>query len=164
VAVAVAIRDFRPVDEEPVVELSLRAWAPVFASMEAVLGAEICRRLHGNDWRVHQADAVRATLQEPGMTVLVAEADGQVIGFVAATVRDEDRRLGEIEMLAVDPSHQGRGTGTALTERATDWLRERGMRVAMIGTGGDPGHAPARRTYDKAHYTVIPMARYFKAL
>jgi hypothetical protein len=38
------------------------------------------------------------------------------------------------------------------------------MRVAMIGTGGDPGHAPARRTYDKAHYTVIPLARYFKAL
>ena len=38
------------------------------------------------------------------------------------------------------------------------------MRVAMIGTGGDPGHAPARRVYEKADYTLIPMARYFKAL
>jgi len=34
----------------------------------------------------------------------------------------------------------------------------------MIGTGGDLGHQAARRTYEKAGYTPIPMARYFKAL
>jgi N-acetylglutamate synthase-like GNAT family acetyltransferase len=28
----------------------------------------------------------------------------------------------------------------------------------------DPGQAPARRVYEKADYTLIPMARYFKAL
>jgi hypothetical protein len=39
-----------PRDEEPVVALSLRAWAPVFSSMEQVLGREIFVRLHG-DWR-----------------------------------------------------------------------------------------------------------------
>jgi hypothetical protein len=38
------------------------------------------------------------------------------------------------------------------------------MRVAMIGTGGDPGHAPAQRVYQKAGYTPIPVANYFKAL
>jgi len=67
-------------------------------------------------------------------------------------------------MLAVDPASQHRGLGTALTEFGTGWLRDAGMRVAMIGTGGDPGHAPARRVYEKADYTLIPMARYFKAL
>jgi hypothetical protein len=36
--------------------------------------------------------------------------------------------------------------------------------VAMIGTGGDRGHAPARRVYEKADYRLIPLARYFKAL
>jgi hypothetical protein len=34
----------------------------------------------------------------------------------------------------------------------------------MVETGGDPGHAPARRTYEKAGYTLMPIARYFKAL
>jgi len=72
--------------------------------------------------------------------------------------------FGEIAMLAVDPACQHRGLGTALTEFGTAWLRDAGMRVAMIGTGGDPGHAPARRVYAKADYTLIPMARYFKAL
>jgi hypothetical protein len=38
------------------------------------------------------------------------------------------------------------------------------MRVAMVETGGDTGHAPARRVYEKADYTLSPVARYFKAL
>jgi len=67
-------------------------------------------------------------------------------------------------MLAVDPDVQGRGIGSALTEVATGWLREAGMTVAMVETGGDPGHARARRVYEKANYTVLPVARYFKAL
>jgi hypothetical protein len=38
------------------------------------------------------------------------------------------------------------------------------MQVAMVETGGDPGHAPARRACEKADYTLLPVARYFKAL
>lgn len=67
-------------------------------------------------------------------------------------------------MLAVDPAAQGRGTGSALTAFATDWLRSAGMRVAMAETGGDPGHAPARQVYQQAGYAPLPVARYFRAL
>lgn len=157
------IRDYQPSDCDPVVALSLRAWAPVFGSMEQGLGQEIFVRLHG-DWRQYQARAVREVLADEATRVWVAEHDAGVVGFVAATFFDPERKLGEIVMLAVDPDHQGHGLGTALTESATDWLRDAGMLVAMIGTGGDPGHAPARRVYEKADYTLIPMARYFKAL
>jgi RimJ/RimL family protein N-acetyltransferase len=38
------------------------------------------------------------------------------------------------------------------------------MTVAMVEAGGDPGHAPARRVYEKAGYTLLPIARYFKNL
>ncbi len=44
------IREYRAQDEVRVVELSLQAWAPVFASVEQVLGREIFLRLHP-DWR-----------------------------------------------------------------------------------------------------------------
>ena len=158
------IRNYQPADGEVVVALSLRAWAPVFGSMEQGLGHEIFARLHGDDWRDYQARSVRGVLADDAMRVWVAEAGGSVAGFVAATVFDSERRIGEIAMLAVDPACQHRGLGTALTEFGTAWLRDAGMRVAMIGTGGDPGHAPARRVYAKADYTLIPMARYFKAL
>ena len=67
-------------------------------------------------------------------------------------------------MLAVDPAAQDRGTGTALTEFATAWLRDAGMRIAMVETGGDDGHAAARRVYERAGYALLPVARYFRAL
>jgi ribosomal protein S18 acetylase RimI-like enzyme len=156
------IRDYGPLDEEPVVELSLRAWAPVFSSLEQVLGHEIFVRLHG-DWRPYQEKAVRDTLADGATQVWVAEAARGVVGFVAAKLNPE-RHIGEIWMLAVDPDEQRRGIGTALTEVATGWLRDAGMAVAMVETGSDSGHAPARRVYEKVNYTVLPVARYFKAL
>ncbi len=59
------IREYGQADEEAVVRLSLRAWASVFASIEAVLGTEISTRLHGADWRDYQAKSVRGTLSAP---------------------------------------------------------------------------------------------------
>ncbi|WP_239945797.1 MULTISPECIES: GNAT family N-acetyltransferase [unclassified Streptomyces] len=38
------------------------------------------------------------------------------------------------------------------------------MTLASTWTGGDPGHAPARRTCEKAGYTALPLVRYYKAL
>jgi GNAT superfamily N-acetyltransferase len=159
--VTVQIRDYRSLDEIDVVHLALRAWAPVFASLEQALGAETFPRLYG-EWRQHQARAVRNTLADSAVHTWVAERERGLVGFVAATLRSEI--VGEIEMLAVDPDDQGRGTGSALTRHATTWLRNCGVRVAVVETGGDPGHAPARRVYEKVGYTLFPVARYFMAL
>lgn len=157
-----SIRDFRREDEEPVVALSLRAWEPVFQSLEQVLGMEIFARLHP-DWRRDQEKAVRGILADRATRVWVADSGHGVSGFAAAAL-NQQRRIGEVTMLAVDPAFQNRGIGLALTEAATGWLRDSGMAVAMIDTGGDPGHAPARRVYEKASYALLPVARYFKAL
>ncbi len=72
--------------------------------------------------------------------------------------------MGEISMLAVDPDHQDGGIGTALTEFALERLKDAEMTVAMVETGGDPGHAAARRAYEKAGFVHLPIARYFKNL
>ncbi|MGN6790861.1 MAG: GNAT family N-acetyltransferase [Streptosporangiaceae bacterium] len=163
----VRIRTYHAADERPVVELSLLAWEPVFASLERELGHELSDRLHG-DWRQYQETAVRAVLADEAVRVWVALAVGpgagdRVAGFVAATLHAR-RSIGEIVMLAVRPQEQNRGIGTALTEFATDWLRSAGMRVAMVETGGDEGHAPARRCYERADYQPLPVVRYFKPI
>lgn len=115
------IREYQPQDEERVVELSLAAWAPVFASLEQVLGREIFVRLHG-DWRQCQASAVRRTLADADMQVWVAEAERRVVAFVAATLHRESD-IGEISMLAVDPGDQDEGVGGRRT-----FVRARGAR------------------------------------
>lgn len=162
---APTIRPLARADHAAVIELSLRAWAPVFASLEHVLhGSGVFERLHP-DWRVTQHDAVTAACTSDTLCTWVAEAsaDRVVAGFVAVHL-DHDHNLGEIHMLAVDPVHQRHGIGTALTGFALDQLRQAGIRVAMVETGGDPGHAPARRTYQRAGFTALPLVRYFTAL
>ena len=158
------IRPFEDRDAEAVVSLSLRAWAPAYASLERVLGAEIFRRQHP-DWREDQRRAVRGVLAANERNVWVAEAGaGFVAGFVAIELDHPEEGMGEISMLGVDPDRQGAGIGTALTEFALERLKEAGMGVAMVETGGDPGHAPARRAYEKAGFALLPIARYFKNL
>lgn len=93
----------------------------------------------------------------------VAEIGASTVGFVAVELHPESG-MGEIYMLAVDPDYQGVGVGTTLTEFALAWIQDAGMAIAMVETGGDPGHAAARRTYEKAGYGHLPIARYFKKL
>jgi ribosomal protein S18 acetylase RimI-like enzyme len=157
------IRSYRDSDAPDVVELSLRAWAPVFDSERAALGDVIFERLNGQDWRGRQRKEVEDALGDESMEVWVAEVGERAVGFVAVRL-DVDDGLGEIYMLAVDPDHQRRGLGSALTGAATDWIRAAGLPIAVIDTGGDVGHAPARRTYENAGYRPMPIVRYFKAL
>jgi ribosomal protein S18 acetylase RimI-like enzyme len=85
----------------------------------------------------------------------VAEASADrgariVAGFVVKEPDHPEEGMGEISMLGVDPDRQGAGVGTALTLFALERLKEAGMGMAMVETGGNPGHAPARRAYEKA--------------
>ena len=153
------IRPFHVSESDVVVDLSLRAWAPVHISIREALGPEINDALQP-DWRAQQQRDVKEVLSTPTSNVWVADVDATVVGFVAVRIHD-DRRIGEIDMLVVDPSHHGAGIGTALTKFALDWIKAAGVGIAMVGTGADPGHAPARRTYEKAGMTLVPMARYF---
>ena len=157
-----SIRPLEPADVEPVVQLSLRAWAPVFDSLRSALGMGLFSRMHP-DWRQDQRRAVEEACGDEQLTVSVAEIEGDVVGFTAIRT-DAESRLGEIHMIAVDPDHQRRGIGASLTREALEQLAEAGMTIAMVETGGDPGHAPARATYEQADFTLLPIARYFKVL
>lgn len=143
--------------------LSLRAWAPVFASMKDAMGADIHDAQYPDGWQASQRAAVGHACDADTIHMWVAEADHAVAGFVAAQLHEADR-MGEVHMLAVDPSHQRRGIAAALMDQAMRWLTDSGMTIAMVETGGDPGHAPARATYENAGFTLFPISRYFKLL
>lgn len=155
------IRPYDDQDVDAIVQLSLRAWEPVFDSIKQALKPAVYRAFYPDGWRASQSAAVKAALAE--QDVWVAERDGVPIGFVSIVLHREDS-MGEIHMVAVDPDHQRDGVGTALNQFALDRIEDAGMAVAMVETGGDPGHAAARRTYEKAGFDMLPVARYFKAL
>lgn len=148
---------------EAVVRLSLQAWTPVFDSIQKVMDADVYREFYPDNWRVSQQKAVEDVCAAQDINVWVAIDAGSTVGFVAVKL-DFESNMGEIYMIAVDPDFQGHGIGTALMEFALAWMKDAGMSIAMVETGGDPGHAPARRTYEKLGFRLLPIARYFKKL
>jgi ribosomal protein S18 acetylase RimI-like enzyme len=152
----------RPVcddDVEELVQLSLLAWVPVFASFEQILGPTIYRSVWP-DWRAGQSEAIETVCRDGEKTVWVADVDGIAVGFVAYELNGQDR-MGEVLLLAVHPDYQNRGIGTELNKFALARMVESGMVMAKVETGGDPAHAPARRSYEKAGYRALPLVRYF---
>lgn len=155
-----ALRRFHPDDTERVVQLSLAAWEPVFESFRTILGEGLYQRVHP-DWRTDQASSVRDALARN--ETWVAVSDERVAGFVNVDF-DIDQRSAEIYMIAVDPAAQRRGIASALTDLALAEMVARGIDLAIVATGGDPGHAAARATYEKAGFTGAPQVWYARLL
>ena len=85
------------------------------------------------------------------------------VGWVCARIHPEDQ-MGEIYVIAVDPEYQRRGVGQRLMEHASALSKDAGMRMVMVETGGDSGHAPARALYESEGFVRWPVAWYFKDL
>jgi ribosomal protein S18 acetylase RimI-like enzyme len=93
----------------------------------------------GADASAGYARFLVSQLDDPASVILVAEADGSVMGYCYAGVeplswkelRDES---GFIHDLALDPVARRRGAGRALVRAAIEWFRERKMSRVMLWT------------------------------
>jgi GNAT superfamily N-acetyltransferase len=159
----IEVRRLRSDDLPHLVEFSLRAWEPVYGSLRELLGEDIFLRLHP-DWKADQEAAVTSICTSRESDVFVAVVGGHPVGFVAVALNAFHERMGAIEIIATDPDQQRRGIARALTAVALDHMRAAGMDIAVVETGGDPGHAPARETYSATGFTLLPIARYFQLL
>lgn len=123
-------------------------------------GAAVFDRVHG-DWRTSQAAAVTHALERHETRVSVERE--VVTGFVSVRF-DAAEKPGEIHMIALDPPYQRRGTAATLTEHALSEMRRRDLDLAAVATGGDPGHAAARATYQRAGFVACPHVWYAKCI
>jgi len=122
------IRPFEEADLEAVVELSLRAWEPVYASLREVIGERLFLRLKP-DWRASQAEA---SCMSDERDAFVAVADGRPVGFVTVALNAFNDGRGVIEIIAVDPAYQRRGIASRLSEHAFEHMRGAGMDIAAV--------------------------------
>ena len=139
----------------------------------SLLSFDSFRRIVGDEvyaFALRHSDAEQAShldeicSESADARVLVAVRHGEVIGFASYTV-DEEKGIGEIGLNAVHPDHAGAGVGTGLYEFILEEMKDRGARAATVGTGGDPSHAPARRAYEKAGFSLaIPSVWLYRLL
>lgn len=158
------IHPFKPSDLPAMQRVRKAAFEPVFRSFRDIVGEQIAALAF-----VH-ADAEQAKLlddictADSGHHVLVVTIGDEIVGFVSFTI-DTKNHTGEIGLNAVHPEHAGRGIGTEMYEHVLGRMRELGMEVATVSTGGDPSHAPARRAYEKAGFgPAIPSVRFYRLL
>lgn len=134
-------------------EIRRAAFAPIFASFRAMLGEEIYNLAQAGEDEAQ--GRLLASLLAPGSgwEVYAAELGDVLVGFVAIMLNRETLS-GEIGLNAVHPDNAGQGIGTKMYDFSIARMKEAGMRVATVSTGGDASHAPARRAYEKAGFTA----------
>jgi len=103
-------------------------------------------------------------VEREGMLVIVAEGDGEVIGYAYAGMEGNDYMAlrgpaGVLYDLVVDPAHRRQGIGSALMEAALNRLRELGAPRVLLFTA-DKNHG-AQAMFDRAGFrrTMIEMTR-----
>jgi ribosomal protein S18 acetylase RimI-like enzyme len=158
------IRPFEVSDLPAMQRLRQAAFKPVFQSFRDIVGEQIYSiALVKSD--SEQAELLDSICKSGSIhQVFVAEINGDIAGFVSFSLNHE-KRTGEIGLNAVHPNQAGRGIGTQMYEFAMARMKESGMMLATVGTGGDLSHAPARRAYQKAGFgPALPSVFLYKLL
>jgi ribosomal protein S18 acetylase RimI-like enzyme len=103
-------------------------------------------------------------LDEPDVIILVAEQDGEVLGYTYAGVEGMDYMAlrgpaGALYDIVVDPPHRGHGVGTMLLEATLAVFRERGVPRVVLSTA--ERNESAQRLFARAGFrrTMIEMTR-----
>ena len=93
-----------------------------------------------------------------GLDYIVTEAGGPITGYACLQV-EEGR--GDIQMLAVRPGAEGRGTGTRLVAELVAMAQARGCREVFLYVRAD--NARARQLYQRAGFTDRKvLARFYQ--
>jgi len=160
----IVIRNVKPEEVEMIAQIAVAAWEPIYASRQKMVGDDLFAILHTH-WREKKADQIREASKADNPTVVcVAVMDGRIAGFVTYRA-DEETVVGEIGNNAVDPACQGHGIAGKMYAYVFERMRETGTRYVKVSTGGDVGHAPARRAYEKAGFDrCIPHVEYWREL
>ena len=103
-------------------------------------------------------------LDRPNALVLVAERDGEVIGYTYAGIEGFDWMAlrgpaGVVYDILVDPGQRGHGAGRMLLEAAVAALEDRGAPRVVLSTA--QGNEAAQRLFARAGFrrTMIEMTR-----
>ena len=103
-------------------------------------------------------------LRDQDIVILVAEQDGEVLGYTYAGVEGYDYMAlrgpaGALYDIVVDPAHRGHGVGRMLLDATLTALEERGAPRVVLSTAEQ--NEPAQRLFARAGFrrTMIEMTR-----
>jgi aminoglycoside 6'-N-acetyltransferase I len=133
------------------------------ATLRHALWPEGSPEEHSSELRAILGGASYSTLP---LSVLVAEASGDLVGFVEVGLRshadgcDPARPVGFVEGWFVLPAHRRRGIGRALIRAAEDWARAQGCRELASDTWLD--NADSQRAHEASGFEVVDRCVHYR--
>jgi ribosomal protein S18 acetylase RimI-like enzyme len=110
------------------------------------------------------ASFMGAQLEDPDVAVLVADDDGDVIGYAFAAIEGYDYMAlrgpaGVLHDIIVDPEHRGRGVGRLLLDATLAFFRSRGVPRVVLSTAEQ--NEAAQRLFASMGFrrTMVEMTR-----
>jgi ribosomal protein S18 acetylase RimI-like enzyme len=154
--------------------VSIRPAEPADLTAIGRLGALLVRGHHDLDSERFMAPTSRTEhaygsflgtqLDAPNIVILVAERDGEVLGYTYAGVEGNDYMslrgpAGVLYDMVVDPAHRGHGVGRMLLDATLDALKARGAPRVVLSTA--ERNPSAQRLFARAGFrrTMIEMTR-----
>ncbi|MCU4744340.1 GNAT family N-acetyltransferase [Natronoglomus mannanivorans] len=102
------------------------------------------------------ASGVSATsysLDDPETVVLVAESDGDIVGFVEASITEA-----ELDKLYVDSAYQHQGIATSLSEELDQYLRSQGVDSVFVEAAANAIPFYERVGYERVGTHMKPIS------
>lgn len=103
-------------------------------------------------------------LEKPNIVVLVAERDGEVVGYTYAGIEGTDYMAlrgpaGVLYDIVIDPAHRGQGVGQTLLDSTLESLQAKGAPRVVLSTA--ERNETAQRFFARAGFrrTMIEMTR-----
>jgi len=146
------VRDYHPEDLATLKDIGNRAWRGIYRMYRETYGEELFAVLVPNPDTVKGEQIESHCTTHPDRVVVCVE-HSRIVGFATFSI-DAARRIGEIGNNAVDPECGLKGIGQLMYAEVFRRFRALGMRFARVRTGMDWAHAPARRAYERAGFTI----------
>ena len=157
------MRPYRNEDLETICAIAKRAYDGIFSGFEEQIGKKAL-----DAWIPDAKNSKTAQLTLMAQThpelLYICERNGKTVGFIMFHL-DYKRGLGSIGNNASDPLAGEKGVGNEMYTFVLDYFRKEGMKAAMVHTGLDEAHAPARRAYERVGFNkTVPEVLYFMEL
>lgn len=126
----VTVRLASAADADAIGRVQVETWRAAYTGLmpdEAIAGFDVAARQRL--WREGLSLPPR-----PGSATFVVEEGGQLVGFASVGASQDEEAEAEAELYAIylHPSRWDRGIGRALLQRAEEWMRASGFRLAVL--------------------------------
>lgn len=137
-------------DLDTICRIAKAAWEKIFDHLEDAFGKELYNKVNP-DCRNSKTPWLHKFFAEHPDWIYVAERNNKVVGFICI-IMNFNSKVAQISNNAVDPFCGEKGVGQEMYQAVFERFKAEGMQAAMVTTGLDDAHAPARRAYERAGF------------